>query len=79
MTPNAKKLLERLASWPEEDVTELEEAARDIEARRAGVYVATAEELQAVDEADQSGIATDAEVEATRAPSASRPLAGRSR
>jgi len=64
MIPKAKKLLERLASWPEEDVTELEEAARDIEARRAGVYVATAEELQAIDEADQSGIASDAEVEA---------------
>jgi hypothetical protein len=37
MTSNTKKLLERLASWPEEDITELEEAARDIEARRAGV------------------------------------------
>jgi hypothetical protein len=64
MTSNTKKLLERLASWPEEDITELEEAARDIEARRAGVYVATSEELQAVDEADRSGVATDAEVEA---------------
>jgi hypothetical protein len=64
MTSNTKKLLERLASWPEEDITELEEAAREIEARRAGVYVATPEELQAVDEADRSGVATDAEVEA---------------
>ena len=64
MTPNAKKLLDRLASWPEEDITELEEAARDIEARRAGVYVATPEELKAIDEADRSGVATDAEVEA---------------
>ena len=64
MTSNTKKLLERLASWPEEDITELEEAARDIAARRAGVYVATPEELQAVDKADRSGVATDAEVEA---------------
>jgi hypothetical protein len=28
MTPIAKKLLDRLASWPEEDVAELEQAAR---------------------------------------------------
>jgi hypothetical protein len=29
-----------------------------------GVYHATLEELQAIDEADRSGVATDAEVEA---------------
>lgn len=63
MTTDAKSLLERLASWPEEDISELEEAARDIEARRAGVYHASAEELREIDEAEQSGNATDDEVE----------------
>ncbi|HLH92705.1 MAG TPA: hypothetical protein VKX28_30130 [Xanthobacteraceae bacterium] len=38
--------------------------AREIEARRTGRYRATREELQAIDEAEQSGVATDAEVEA---------------
>jgi hypothetical protein len=40
------------------------EFVRDAKARRSGVYRATADELEAIDEADGSGIATDAEVEA---------------
>jgi hypothetical protein len=39
MTPLAKTLLDRVASWPDEDVAELDELAREIEARRTGVYV----------------------------------------
>ena len=39
MTPLAKNLLDRVASWPDEDIAELEELAREIEARRTGVYV----------------------------------------
>ena len=39
-----RKLIERVANWPEEDVAELEEAAREIEARRSGVYVLSDEE-----------------------------------
>jgi hypothetical protein len=39
MTPLAKNLLDRVASWPDEDVLELDELAREIEARRTGVYV----------------------------------------
>lgn len=57
-------LLHDARSWPEEDQDELVEVARDIEARRAGIYRATAEELAAIDEADRSGIASDEEVEA---------------
>jgi hypothetical protein len=64
MTATTKKLLEQVASWPQEDQDELAEYARDIEARRSGVYRATPEELKAIDEADRSGIATDEEVEA---------------
>ena len=57
-------LLENVRSWPEQDQAELLEAARDIEARRSGVYRATQDELAAIDDADRSGIATEQEVEA---------------
>lgn len=64
VTPATKKLLEQVETWPLEDQEELAEYAREIAARRAGVYRATAEELAAIDEAERSGIATDEEVEA---------------
>jgi predicted transcriptional regulator len=50
MTLRAKELLERIASWPEEDIAMLEEAAREIEALRTGEYRATEDELRAIDE-----------------------------
>jgi hypothetical protein len=64
MSPAIKELFEQVASWPQEDQEELAELARQIESRRTGVYRATAEELQALDEADHSGVASDEEVEA---------------
>ena len=64
MTPTTKKLLEQVESWPKEDQEELAEYAREIEARRTGVYQATPEELQAIDEAERSGVAAEEEVEA---------------
>jgi hypothetical protein len=39
MTPLTKRLMDRVASWPDEDVAELDEFAREAEARRTGVYV----------------------------------------
>jgi hypothetical protein len=57
-------VLEAARSWPEEDQRELAEIAREIEARLTGVYRAAPKELRAIDEAEQSGIATDEEVEA---------------
>jgi hypothetical protein len=51
MTPTTKKLLERVEFWPAQDQEELAEYAREIEARRSGVYDATPEELAAIDEA----------------------------
>jgi hypothetical protein len=57
-------LLRSVSNWPEEDQDELVEAARDIAARRSGLYRASAEELDAIEEAEKSGIATPAEVEA---------------
>jgi hypothetical protein len=64
MSPSTKKLLEQVESWPAEDQEELAEYAREIEARRTGVYRATTDELQAIDEAERSGVATHDEVEA---------------
>jgi len=63
MSPASKKLLEQVETWPEEDLEELLEYARVIEARRMGVYHATPGELAAIDGAERSGVATEAEVE----------------
>ncbi|MGH6684723.1 MAG: hypothetical protein ACRECA_12530 [Pseudolabrys sp.] len=64
MGPAIKELLQHVASWPEEDQEELADVARDIEARRTGVYRATTEELKTLDDADRSGIASEQDVEA---------------
>lgn len=64
MTPITKKLLEEIESWPAEDQEELAEYAREIEARRTGVYRASPEELEALDDAERSGVASEEEVEA---------------
>jgi len=44
MSPATKTILERVASWPEKDREELAEVAREIEARRTGIYELSAEE-----------------------------------
>lgn len=68
MNRTARQLLERVASWPDEDVEKLEEAAREIEAWRSGEYEASEEELRAIDEAiaelDRGEVATPDEVKA---------------
>jgi hypothetical protein len=46
----AKQVLDRVGTWPEEDVEELAEMARQIEARRTGVYDVTPEEEEAIRE-----------------------------
>ncbi len=48
MSPKVKQILERADSWPEEDQEELAEAAREIEARRTGVYRLSDDERTAV-------------------------------
>ena len=50
MTKTAKQLLERVSSWPQEDQEELAEIAREIEARRSGVYEPTPDEEAAIRE-----------------------------
>jgi predicted transcriptional regulator len=48
MSPSTKRLLEQIESWPEEDKEELAEYAREIEARRSGVYTMSDDERAAV-------------------------------
>lgn len=48
MSPGTKTLFERVETWPEEDQEELVELAREIEARRIGLYRLSDEEKIAV-------------------------------
>jgi predicted transcriptional regulator len=50
MSPATKTILERVADWPEKDQEELAEVAREIEARRPGIYELSAEEEAAIRE-----------------------------
>ena len=58
------RLLEKVRSWPEEDREELAEIAREIEARRTGVYVMTDDERAAIEKALKSPIVPDEDVTA---------------
>lgn len=51
MNQDAKEILRRVETWPEEDQAELAEVAREIEARRSGVYVLDKDEEAAIREA----------------------------
>jgi predicted transcriptional regulator len=66
-----KQMPPKIESWPSDDQLALLEAARSIEAERAGVYHASPEELTAIDrgleEADEGRFATDEAVAAVRA------------
>jgi hypothetical protein len=68
MTVNLKNVLARAENWSDQDREELAQVALEIEARRHGLYRATADELMAIDEAlalvERGDIATDGEVEA---------------
>ena len=61
-------VLDGVRSWPQEDQEELAEFAREIEARRAGVYVMTDDERSAVsrglDEAARGEFVPDDEMNA---------------
>jgi hypothetical protein len=50
MNQNAKQILDRVSAWPQDDVDELADIAREIEARRTGVYDVTPEEEKAIRE-----------------------------
>jgi len=63
-----RKLLERARTWPEEAQNELVAAADEIERELQGDYLATREELEAIDSAmasiDAGEAASEAEVKA---------------
>jgi len=50
MNETARDILDRVKAWPQEDLEELAEMAREIEARRTGLYEVTAEEAVAIRE-----------------------------
>ena len=50
MDHTLESVLESAKAWPDDDRAELLEAAREIESRRTGVYVPTAEEVAAIEE-----------------------------
>jgi hypothetical protein len=64
MSPAVKEILQHVASWPEEDQEELAELAREIEARRTGVYVLTDEERAAIADARSGEFASDRDIAA---------------
>jgi hypothetical protein len=57
-------LFERVCSWPQEDQDEFAEYAREIEARRTGVYVLNEEEKAAIADAERNGLVPEEEMEA---------------
>ena len=59
-----KEVLERVETWPQEDQQALAEYAREIEARRTGVYRLTDDERAAIAKARQTGFVPDEEMEA---------------
>jgi hypothetical protein len=59
MNANVRRILEKVADWPEEDQEELAELAREIEARHMGVYVLSEEERAAIVEARQGAFVSD--------------------
>jgi len=68
MNQKLKELVRRVEMWPDEAQEELAQLGLEIEAERVGAaYHATPAELAAIDEADRSGIATEAEVATTLA------------
>jgi hypothetical protein len=50
MNQTAKDILDRVKSWPQEDVDELTELVREIEARRTGLYEVSPDEEGAIRE-----------------------------
>ncbi len=61
MDSAVKDVLKKIATWPEEDQEELAELAREIEARRTGIYVLSEAEREAIAEARRGAFASDDE------------------
>jgi hypothetical protein len=59
MNQPIKEILRHVSSWPEEDQEELAEVAREIEARRTGVYVLSEPERAAIADAREGEFASE--------------------
>lgn len=65
MIAKLKKILNEAETWPEADQRELASYAEELAAIREGKeYRPTEEELAAIDEAERSGVATEAAIKA---------------
>jgi hypothetical protein len=64
MNSVVKDILAKVAGWPAEDQEELAELAREIEARRTGVYELSADERVAIADARAGAFASEDEVAA---------------
>ena len=64
MNAAVKDILRKVESWPEEDQEELAELARDLEARRTGVYQLSDDERRAIAESRGGAFASDEEAAA---------------
>jgi hypothetical protein len=64
MNSAVKDILAKVAGWPEEDQEELAELAREIEARRTGIYELSADERAAIADARAGAFASDDDVKA---------------
>ena len=56
---DVKEILDKVAGWPEADREKLAALAREIEARRAGIYVLSDEERAAAADARRAAVAPD--------------------
>jgi hypothetical protein len=61
---SAKEMLRHVETWPEEDQQELAEVAREIEARRKGIYELSGDERAAIVDARSRGFASEHDVAA---------------
>jgi hypothetical protein len=64
MNSVTKQILQKVEGWPEEDQQELAELAREIEARRTGVYELSDEERTVIADARRGAFASDEEAAA---------------
>lgn len=64
MSPALRDILKKVAAWPAEDQEELAELAREIEARRTGIYVLNDDERAAIADARCGAFASDDEAAA---------------
>ncbi len=62
MSPASKEILDKVARWPEEDQEELAELAREIEARRTGVYALSEDERAAIADSRRGAFASEGDV-----------------